>query len=104
MAIFSLTIIIGKHLLLLSAQEDNTKLSMEIEYTSLEDWHFYINDYSADITNNKSDMLTHVNSKFLYYNFSNYQNVISEETFKVKHTIIADDNYALEKMQSKNWP
>ena len=77
---------------------------MEIEYTSLEDWHFYINDYSADITNNKSDMLTHVNSKFLYYNFSNYQNVISEETFKVKHKIIADDNYALEKMQSKNWP
>ena len=28
----------------LSAQEDNTKLSMEIEYTSLDDWYIYIND------------------------------------------------------------
>ena len=49
-------------------------------------------------------MLTHVNSKFLFYNFNNYQNLIGEETYKVKHTIIADANYTLEKMQSKNWP
>ena len=28
----------------LSPQEDNTKLSMEIEYTSLDDWYIYIND------------------------------------------------------------
>ena len=34
----------------LSAQEDNTKFSMEIEYTGLEDWRFYINDYLANIT------------------------------------------------------
>ena len=88
----------------LSAQEDNTKLSMEIEYTGLEYWCFYINDYLANITNDKFDMLTRVNSKFLFYNFSNYQNLISEETYKVKHTIIVNDNFALEKMQSKNWP
>ena len=49
-------------------------------------------------------MLTHVNSKFLFYNFNNYQNLICEEKFKVKHTIIDDDNYALENMQSKSWP
>ena len=49
-------------------------------------------------------MLTHVNSKFLFYNLSNYQNLIGEENFKVKHTIIADDNYALENMQSKSGP
>ena len=30
----------------------------EIEYTSLEDWHFYIKDYLADITNDKFAMLT----------------------------------------------
>ena len=47
-------------------------------------------------------MLTHVNSKFLFYNFDNYQNLISEETYKVKHTFIVNDNFALEKMQSKN--
>ena len=49
-------------------------------------------------------MLTHVNSKFLFYNLNNYQNLISEENFKVKHTIIADDNYALENLQSKSGP
>ena len=36
---------------------------MEIEYTSLAHWHFYINDYLPDITNDKSDMLKHLNSK-----------------------------------------
>ena len=49
----------------------------------LEDWRFYINDYLANITDDKSDMLTHVNSKFLFYNFNNYQNLIGEETQKV---------------------
>ena len=49
-------------------------------------------------------MLIHVNSKFLFYNLNNYQNLISEENFKVKHTIIADDKYALENLQSKSGP
>ena len=49
-------------------------------------------------------MLTHVNSEFLFYNFNKYRNLISEEAYKVKHTIIAGNNYPLEKMQSKNWP
>ena len=39
---------------------------MEIEYTSLEDWHFNINDYLVDITDDKSDMLKHLNSKCLF--------------------------------------
>ena len=77
---------------------------MATEYTSLEDWHVYSNNYLADITDNKSDMLTHVNSEFLFYNFNKYRNLISEEAYKVKHTIIAGNNYPLEKMQSKNWP
>ena len=46
-------------------------------------------------------MLTHVNLKFLFYNFNNYQNLIGEETYKVKHTIIANDNYTLEKCNQK---
>ena len=76
---------------------------MEIEYTSLEDWHFNINDYLADITDDKSDMLKHLNSKCLFQNFNTYRNLIGEEIFKVKYTIIAGNNYSLEKMQSKNW-
>ena len=65
----------------LLAKEDNTKLSMETEYTGLEDWHFYINDYLGNITDVKFEMLTHVNSKFLFYNINNYQNLIREETY-----------------------
>ena len=34
---------------------------IEIEYTGLEDWHFYIKDYLADITDDKFDMLSHQN-------------------------------------------
>ena len=71
---------------------------MEIEYARLEEWNFDINDYLADITNDKFDMLAHVNWTFLFCNFNNYWNLIGDETFKAKHTIIADENYALEKI------
>ena len=49
-------------------------------------------------------MLLKINSKFLFYNFNNYQNMIGEEIQKIRHTIIADDGYAFEKLPSKNWP
>ena len=35
----------------------------------------------------------------MFYSSNNYQNLIGEETYKVKHTIITHDNYALEKIQ-----
>ena len=76
---------------------------MEIYYTPLEDFDFDINDFLADITYNKCDMLSNINSKILFYDFNNYQNIIGEEIQKIRHTNIADDGYALKNLQSKNW-
>ena len=83
-------------------QQDKTKMQMEIYYTPLEDFDFDINDFLADITYDKY-MLSNINSKILFYDFNNYQNIIGEEIQKIRHTNIADDGYALKNLQSKNW-
>ena len=58
----------------------------------------------AGITDDKFDILANGNfSKILFYKINNYRKLIGEETFKVKNAVIGDYNYALEKMQSKNW-
>ena len=60
-------------------QQDKIKMQMEIYYTPLEDFDFDINDFLADITYDKYDMLSNINSKILFYDFNNYQNIIGEE-------------------------
>ena len=49
-------------------------------------------------------MLTHKNSKFLFYQFNNYLTQINEPVKYIKHTKIADDKFALGVLLEKNWP
>ena len=48
-------------------------------------------------------MLTNNNSKFIFYNFNNYLNRIGRPIQFVRHTITSDDDYALTKLQNKEW-
>ena len=51
----------------------------------------------------KYDMLTNKNSKFLFYHFNDCLRQINEPTKTVRHSIVADDDTALEILQNKNW-
>ena len=57
-----------------------------------DDYKKYISDYLAAIKNvgeNKYDMLSNKNFKFLFYNFNNYLIQVGKRAELVRHTINA---------------
>ena len=48
--------------------------------------------------------MTKMTSKFLFYCFNNFRWSFGLPTFAIRRTIASDDNYALETLQSNNWP
>ena len=49
------------------------------------------------------DMLTSRNSKFLFYHFNDYLRQISEPAKPVRHSVVLNDETALEILQNKDW-
>ena len=49
-------------------------------------------------------MLKHKNSIFLFYDFNGFLNRINRPVQLVRHTSIADNDYALAILQEKIWP
>ena len=56
------------------------------------------------VTDDKFDMNIHSTSKFSFYHFSNLRRNLGEKPYNVRHTIILDNQHALENLQSKDWP
>ena len=51
----------------------------------------------------KYDVLTNKNSKYLFYRFNDYLEHIFEPIKPVRHSVISDDDLALEVIQNENW-
>ena len=78
------------------AQQDKTKKLMDFELDICDNFEFYLNEIIAGITDNKIDMDTHSTSKFLFYHFKNLRYDLGVESHKIRHTIVSDDQHALE--------
>ena len=52
---------------------------------------------------NKLDILTNLNSKFLFYRFNDFLQQKGRKTKKIKHTVVTEDYIAGEKIQDKSW-
>ena len=79
---------------------------MLIEFEISDNYENYILEYLDAIKNkndDKYDILTHKNSKFLFYNFNNFLNRIGQKPKLIRHTNISDDDFTLENIQQKNW-
>ena len=86
-------------------QQDYSRKLIPLESEISSDYENYINEYFLAIKNvndDKYDMLTHRNLKFLFYNFDNYLNRIGKPLQLVRHTKIADDDIALKNLQVKD--
>ena len=59
-----------------------------------------INDYDEV----KYDFLANKNSKFLFHLFNKYQENRGRKKQAVRHTKVSADDYALQKLQDRNWP
>ena len=42
-------------------------------------------------------------SKFLFYHFITFRQAQGKSFLEIRHSVIADDDYALENLQNKNW-
>ena len=50
-------------------------------------------------------MMLHAHSapKFSFCHFNNLMHDLNEDTYKIRRTLISDNKYVLEVLQSKNW-
>ena len=71
-----------------------------------DDYDDYIMKYLVNIkdrNDEKYDMFTNRNSKFLFYHFNDYLRQISEPTKPIHHSVVLNDETALEILQNKDW-
>ena len=63
-----------------------------------------INEIINPITDDRDDLHIQSAFKFLCYHFNNLIDGLNEDTYKIiRHTLISDNKYALEVLQSTNW-
>ena len=79
-------------------QEDETKRWIDFEFVS-SDYDDYFMKYLVNIkdgNDEKNDMLTNRNLKFLFYHFNDYIRQISEPTKPIRHSVVLNDETTLE--------
>ena len=81
------------------AQQDETKKFIDFDLDINSDFEFYLNEVIAGVTEDKFDIDANTISKFLFYHFNNLRRDLGEEIYKVRHTIVSDDQHALECLQ-----
>ena len=87
----------------LLAQQKETKKLLDYETNFTGGFDFYMNEIINPITDDRDDLHTHSASKFLFYHFNNLMHYLNEDTYKIRYTLISDNKYVLEVLQSKNW-
>ena len=87
-------------------QEEETKKWLDFEFIFSDDYKDYFMKYLVnikDVDDEKYDMLTNKRFRFLFYHFNDYLKQINELTKPVRHSVVLNDETALEILQSKNW-
>ena len=87
-------------------QKDETKKWIDFEFILFNGYEDYFMKYLVNIKDGedeKYDMLTNKNSKFLFYHFNDCLKQINELTKPVHHNVVLNDKTALEILQNKNW-
>ena len=75
---------------------------MDFELDISNNFEFYLSEIIAGITDSKFDMDMHSTSKFLFYHFNNLRCDLGEEAYKIRHTIVSDNQHAFETLESKD--
>ena len=91
----------------LDNQSDETKKDIPLDFSYDDDLNDYMTKYLPSINDYdemKYDFLANKNSKFLFNLFNKHQERLGRKTLAVKHTKVSADDYALQKLQERNWP
>ena len=85
------------------AHQNETKKIIDFDLDINDDFEFYLNEVIAGLTDDKFDINTNSTFKLLFYHFNNLRRDLDEEAYKVRHTIVLDNQHTLESLQSKDW-
>ena len=91
----------------LDNQQDETKKDIALDFSYDDNLNDYMTKYLPAINDYdevKYDFLANKNSKFLFNLFNKYQENRGRKKLPVKHTKVSADDYALKKLQDRNWP
>ena len=83
------------------------KKLLKIEFDFSGDFDDYITKYLSsiqDVNDDKYCVLTNKNSNILYYHFNSYLHSENMSGQLIRHSIKSNDTFALNTLQSKNWP
>ena len=87
----------------LKRQQDLNKKELKVNLPIGDDFNYYVREILTDIKDDTFDLNSHSTSKFLFYNFNTFRSLLGKEVFTLRHSIIANEEYALETLQNRNW-
>ena len=87
----------------LKRQQDLNKKELKVNLPISDDFNYYVREILTNIKDDTFDLNLHSTSKFLFYNFNTFRSLLGKEIFTLRHSIIANEEYALETLQNRNW-
>ena len=84
----------------ISSRYIGRNISFDQDYKTYFQW---VSSAFSETEKNKLDILTNVNSKFLFYRFNDLLQQQSKKTKSIKHSVVTKDYIAGEKIQDTSW-
>ena len=81
-------------------QEDVSEKFVNLDINWSSGFEYYVREVLDGMTDDKNDVHTSSTSKFLFYRFNDFRRSFALSTFEISDTIVSDNNYALETLQS----
>ena len=84
--------------------QSKAKINFEFSFTDrCEDYFDWLVQGFKGSEDQKYDVLTNKNSKYLFYQFNDYLERLLQPIRPVRHSIITDDDLVLEVIQNEKW-
>ena len=87
----------------LNNQRDLSKKELDINILIGNDFKIYVREVLTDVVDDDYDLQTNPTSKFLFYNFNTFRQIQRLAALTVRHSQIANDEFAIKIVQSHNW-
>ena len=87
----------------LNNQQDLNKKELDITIPISNDFNVYVREILTDVVDDDYDLQMNPTSKFLFYNFNTLRQIQRLPPLTVRHSQIAEDEFAMKIVQSHNW-
>ena len=87
----------------LNNQQALNKKELDITIPIGNDFNVYVREILTDVVDDDCDLQTNPTSKFLFYKFNTFRQIQRLAPLTVRHSQIADDEFATKIVQSHNW-